>query len=139
MKTRKFRISKLEFLLALAAVLSLVVPVYLKLANGWNPLASNEQTMILVIRATTAKSDSLNLEKYCIEGVATNVTALPTPRSMSQDLFRFDNSGIKIINDGTEGLIEISKAEPSVPVRSFNEKILLITGRPSVPSTNAVE
>ena len=139
MNTKKFRISKLEFLLVLAAVLSLIVPVYLKLVSGWNPLASNEQTMILVIRATAAKSDSLNLEKYCIEGVAANVTALPTPRSMSQDLFRFDNSCIKIISDAPDGLIEISKVEQSAPVRSFNEKILLITGRASTPSANAAE
>lgn len=138
MKVKSCKLSNLEVVISAVLLLLLGIPLGLNFINGWNPLEQREQIMTTVIRAASNKGDSLKLETYSIEGVCHNVNAVSMPQMAIKNSFSLDADEIKIIDEPSEELIEIS--HPNLPVpHSFNSKILLVTGRNVNPAANADE
>jgi len=127
------RFSKYELVLIIILVLLISLPLYMKMHKGWNPLDSNERNSVTVIRMVSPKTDSLNMEKYQVEGVvyATATNSLySTPKTLTSDLWRFDQCGVRITTETAEdSLIDLTPIPPVAPAHSFNERILLVTGR----------
>jgi len=127
-----FKFSKWELLLIAFLLLLVGIPWYLRFQRGWSPLEATERTAVTVVRMASPKTDSLNMEKYQLEGVVYAAVAekskLPSRLNLTE-LLRFDQGTVKLGNEiDSVGMIELAPMSQVEPVHAFNEKILLVTG-----------